>query len=81
MEALPKEVRAARAFLYAHGMTADKVPPRRFAGAAKELGVKFSELLKLLALVKEGQQGDASSQRQRYLDREELAVQERSMKP
>ncbi len=73
MEALPKDVRAARAYLYQRGLTADKIPPRRFANAAKELGVTFSELLKLLGRVMSGGQGQ-QEQRQRYLENEQLKV-------
>ena len=49
MIASPKEVRAARAFLYAQGATASDIPPRKFANSAKELNMGFRELLRMIA--------------------------------
>lgn len=59
-EALPKEVRAARAFLYQRGMTSQQIQPRKFAGAAKELSLSFKELLRLIGIMLEQGQNRAS---------------------
>lgn len=56
----PAEVRAARGFLrsYAKAGTTD-IPPRKFAQAAKELGVGFRELLRLVAKISTSWDGKA----------------------
>lgn len=51
MNVTPAEVRKARSFLYAHHRRAFGISPRLFAGAARELGVSFRELLKFIALL------------------------------
>ena len=49
MPASPKEIRKARSFLYARGLPVQTISPRRFASAAKELGIGFRELLAFIA--------------------------------
>ena len=61
------ELRQARAFLRGKAKAGSRdIPPRRFAAAAKELGVGFRELLSLIARLQSGGQG-ASQQRQELL--------------
>lgn len=48
MSASSDEVRAARAFLFSRGMQARDIPPRKFANAAKELSLSFSQLLSFI---------------------------------
>ena len=43
------EIRAAKSFLERRGFKSDKISPRKFAMAAKELDKGFSETLKILA--------------------------------
>lgn len=46
------EVRASRSFLRSKvGATTTDIPPRQFAMAAKELGIGFKELAKLLSRI------------------------------
>lgn len=55
------------------------IPARRFASAAKELGVSFQQLLKLIGQVLDRQGGVASQDsavRQRLLDSEDLKLQQ-----
>jgi hypothetical protein len=54
--ALPKEVRAARAFLQKKGVRSHEVPPRRFADAAKELDIGFTDLLSFISRLYSGGQ-------------------------
>jgi len=52
------EVQAARAYLYSRHKKGLRIPPRAFAGAAKELGMGFRELLRFISMVySRGQQG------------------------
>lgn len=61
------ELRQARAFLRGKAKAGSRdIPPRRFAAAAKELGVGFRELLSLIARLQSGGQG-VSQQRQELL--------------
>jgi len=57
--ATPKEIRAARSWLFRHGATAQDIPPRKFANAAKELNMGFAELLRLISRLYSGGQGQA----------------------
>lgn len=75
MEPVPKEVRAARAFLHNHKRGG--ISPRLFAASAKELGVGFKELLRLIGEIGLGGQGQAQV-RQRFLDKEALKQSRRS---
>lgn len=59
MAASPKEVRAARAFLYSKGARAGEIPPRRFANAAKELNIGFQQLLAFIARMYAGGQNQS----------------------
>jgi hypothetical protein len=59
MKATPKEVRAARAFLFAKGIRPADVHPRKFANAAKELGIGFQQLLQFIARMYAAGQGEA----------------------
>lgn len=52
----PAEVRRARAFLQSRGIRA-RVPPRKFAAAAKELDMGFRELLAYIGRLYSGGQG------------------------
>lgn len=45
MDVSPKEVQAARAFLFSRHSKGFRVSPQKFAAASKELGVGFRELL------------------------------------
>lgn len=58
-QALPSEVRQARAYLVQRGISPAKVQPRKFANAAKETGVSFKQLLLLLGKVLDQGQGGA----------------------
>jgi len=58
--ASPKEVRAARAFLFNQGVKAGDIPPRKFANSAKELNMGFRSLLRLISRLYLG--GQAQSQ-------------------
>lgn len=42
------EIRKARSYLISRGVKPSQIRPELFAGAAKELGVRFSELLNLI---------------------------------
>lgn len=53
----PKEVRAARSWLYRKGLTVHIVSPRRLAAAAKEMDKSFAAVFKLLAGLYKGTQG------------------------
>lgn len=55
MSATPAEIRAARAFLQARGVRTI-VPPDKFANAAKELDVGFTELLGFITRLYSGGQ-------------------------
>jgi hypothetical protein len=51
------EAQKARAFLYSHHKRGFRIPPKKFAAAAKELGMGFRELIRFLArLYMRGQQ-------------------------
>jgi|TARA_R110002126_G_C10214663_1_gene478388 hypothetical protein len=43
------EIRAAKSFLERRGLKSDKISPRKFAMAAKELDKSFKETLRILA--------------------------------
>ena len=43
------EIRAAKSFLERRGFKSDKISPRKFAMAAKELDKSFIETLRILA--------------------------------
>jgi len=54
----PKEVQAARAYLYSRHKLGFRISPRKFAAAAKELGVGFRELMRfIMRLYAKGQHG------------------------
>ena len=55
--ASPKEVRAARAFLRNQGARSSDIPPRKFANSARELNMGFRDLLRLIARLYSGGQG------------------------
>lgn len=57
--ATPKEVRAARAFLFGKGARSADISPRKFANAAKELNIGFQQLLAFIARLYSGGQGQA----------------------
>lgn len=57
--ALPREVRAARAYLHKKGARAHEIPPRKFANAAKELDIGFDELLQFIARLYSGGQNQS----------------------
>jgi hypothetical protein len=61
--AVPKEVRKARAFLRSKNITTQEIPPRKFANAAKELNKGFRELLKGVAQMQLGGQGQSAQRR------------------
>jgi len=61
--ATPPEVRKARAFLRSKKITTQEIPPRKFANAAKELNRGFRELLKNIAQMRSGGQGQAEQRR------------------
>lgn len=46
----PAETRKARSFLYSHHKRGFRIPPRKFAASANELGVGFRELIKFISL-------------------------------
>lgn len=50
------EVQKARAFLYAQHKRGLRIPPKKFAAAARELGVGFRQLLKFIARLYAGGQ-------------------------
>ena len=60
MSASPPEVRSARSFLRQNlkAGTSD-VPPRKYANAAKELGMSFSDLASLIARMYAGGQNES----------------------
>jgi len=60
MPASPKEVRAARAFLFSKGARASDIPPRRFANSAKELNIGFQQLLAFIARLYGGGQNQSA---------------------
>lgn len=53
-----KEVRAARAFLRRRGIGTKTIPPRKFASAAKEQKLTFTELFQSIARIMMGGQGE-----------------------
>lgn len=61
---LPAEVRKARSFLFAQHKHGFGVPPRKFAAAAKELGVSFRELLKFISVLHMRGQGQGQLRRE-----------------
>lgn len=54
---LPKDIRQARAFLYQRGITANQITPSRFAAAAVAMQMSFADLLKRIARMYLGEQG------------------------
>lgn len=46
-----KEIRAARAFLRRRGIGTKTIPPKKFAAAAKEQNLTFTELFKSIARI------------------------------
>jgi flagellar hook-basal body complex protein FliE len=62
----PAEIRAAQSYLRKKRKT-PPVSPRKFAAAAKEQGKSFSELLQFIMRIFQGQQNQASQQRERVL--------------
>ena len=60
---LPAEVRKARSFLYSQHKHGFGMQPRKFAASAKELNLSFRELLKFIANLQAGGQGQ-DAQRQ-----------------
>lgn len=61
----PEEVRKARAFLRRRGIATHQVSPRKFAAASKEQGKSFTELLKFIARLLDGAQGEAAQRREK----------------
>lgn len=55
--ATPPEVRAARAFLFRHGIRPSDIQPRKFANSARELNMGFRALLRLISRLYSGGQG------------------------
>ncbi len=53
----PAEARKARSFLYSHHKRGFGIPPAKFAGSAKELGVSFRELLRFISILYSRGQG------------------------
>lgn len=51
VKVLPAEIRKARSFLYSHHKRGFGIPPHKFAGAAKELGVSFRELMRFISIL------------------------------
>lgn len=51
------EARKARSFLYARHKRGYGIPPRKFAAAARELGVSFRELMRFVAILYSRGQG------------------------
>jgi len=66
--------RAARAFLFKRGIT--RVSPARFAAAAREMKVDFTQLLFLLGLLHDGPAAAEHTVRERTLDAEQLKLME-----
>lgn len=60
MSASTAEVKKARSFLYAHHKRGFRIPPKKFAGAARELGVSFRELMRFIAILMSRGQGGAA---------------------
>ena len=50
------ESQAARAYLFSRHKKGFRIPPKQFAGAAKELGIGFRELLRFIAQLYSGGQ-------------------------
>lgn len=50
------EVQKARSFLFSHHKRGFRIPPRKFAAAARELGVGFRELLRFIGQLYAGGQ-------------------------
>jgi hypothetical protein len=61
MSVKPKEVREARAFLQKRGFSTGDIPPRLFASAAKQMNKSFSDLLKEIARLQLGGQGQGQA--------------------
>jgi hypothetical protein len=57
----PAETRAAKGFLRTHAKArSGEIPPRKFAAASKELGVGFRDLLRFIARLYSGGQGEGA---------------------
>lgn len=65
------DVRRARAFLFGHG--APSISPRRFASAAKELGLSFAKVLALIMRMRAGGQGQGQAPEATRIAMEEAA--------
>jgi len=68
---VPKEIRAARAFLTKKGIRT--ISPRKFASSAKELDMGFNPLLRLIGRILDQGRGQAE-QRQEAIDKEVLKL-------
>lgn len=53
----PKEIRAARSWLYRKGLTVSDFSPRRLAAAAKEMDISFAAVFRKLSELYSGGQG------------------------
>lgn len=59
----PKEIRDARAVIHSQGLTAKyDVPPRSLVVTARRTGKRFIEILKEIARIKMGGQGQGQSE-------------------
>ena len=58
---LPRETRQARAFIYSRGLTSQNIQPRLFSLTAKKLGKSFTELLRIISMLKSAGQGRGES--------------------
>jgi len=58
----PKEIRDARAVIQSQGLTAYDVPPRSLVVTAKKTGKRFIEILREIARLKMGGQGQGQSE-------------------
>ncbi len=63
VKATPPEVRKARAFLRSKNVTTKEIPPRKFANSAKELNKGFRDLLRTIAQMRYGGQGQSAQRR------------------
>ncbi len=61
--AVPSEIRAARAFLRSKNINTKEIAPKKFANSAKELNRGFRELLKNIAQMRYGGQGQSAQRR------------------
>lgn len=61
LKVLPKTIRKARFFLQRKGLRTSDMSPRAFAEAAAETGKSFSDLLKTIAVLQLGGQGQGQA--------------------